>query len=309
MPAARHIPPDLVLYHANCPDGFGAAWAYWLALGEAAQYVPMHYDTPVEALPDVAGRHVVMVDVSADATVLEELARRAASFRLLDHHASAKVRLESLPFAHFDLEHSGAWLAWQDASPDKPLPALLRHVEDRDLERFVLPWTREVTFALDCEPRSFPAWLAFSKRLEAAPAAVHTEGAAMGRAFDAAVQRAVSESVSVRLQGASLRLAMAPAWLAPATALALAASSPGLAVGLAWRLDERGMVHLSLRSRHGGPSVLGFAQALGGGGGPHAAAARLTLDEMARWMAGEDVLALRTSSRNPTRHPLRACCT
>ena len=33
----------LVIYHDTCADGFGAAFAAWLVLGDEADYVPMQY--------------------------------------------------------------------------------------------------------------------------------------------------------------------------------------------------------------------------------------------------------------------------
>ncbi|MBK8773051.1 MAG: hypothetical protein IPM06_21840 [Rhizobiales bacterium] len=33
----------LVIYHANCADGFGAAFAAWLRLGDSADYVACRY--------------------------------------------------------------------------------------------------------------------------------------------------------------------------------------------------------------------------------------------------------------------------
>ena len=35
---------SLVIYHANCTDGFGAAFAAWLKLGDEAGYLPMEYN-------------------------------------------------------------------------------------------------------------------------------------------------------------------------------------------------------------------------------------------------------------------------
>lgn len=31
--------PDVVIYHANCADGFGAAWAAWMRWGSAIRFV------------------------------------------------------------------------------------------------------------------------------------------------------------------------------------------------------------------------------------------------------------------------------
>lgn len=306
MPDQPRKRPDTVIYHADCPDGFAAAWAYWCALGEAATYTPIAYDDPLEAFPDVVGKHVVMVDVSAPRPILEVLAARAASFRLLDHHATAAARLRDCPLARFDLTHSGAWLAWTDIAPAEPMPAMLRYIEDRDLQRFALPATREVTLALDCEPRTFAAWQRFSEKLTATPDVVQAEGRVLRRLLDAAVIRAVRQSVPVRLGGVPARLAMAPRWMAPDTAMALASHPARRQLGLAWCTDASGAAHLSLRSPPHADSVLDLAHALGGGGGPHAAAARLRIEDVARMLAGEDILATRSGHRESP--PRNACC-
>lgn len=34
---------NIVIYHDHCTDGFGAAYAAWLKLGDAAQFKPMSY--------------------------------------------------------------------------------------------------------------------------------------------------------------------------------------------------------------------------------------------------------------------------
>ena len=42
-----------VIHHQDCPDGFGAAYAAWLKLGDNATYVPGKYgDQPPEMPPD-----------------------------------------------------------------------------------------------------------------------------------------------------------------------------------------------------------------------------------------------------------------
>lgn len=47
---ARSPMQTYVLYHANCPDGFGAAWAAWMALGSAdVNYLPCAYGRPLPA--------------------------------------------------------------------------------------------------------------------------------------------------------------------------------------------------------------------------------------------------------------------
>ena len=38
--------PDIaVLYHAECPDGFGGSFAAWKKFGKTAIYIPVYHDT------------------------------------------------------------------------------------------------------------------------------------------------------------------------------------------------------------------------------------------------------------------------
>ena len=52
---------NVVIYHANCNDGFGAAYGAWKLLGNRAEYFACkHGDAP----PDVKGKRVVILDFS-----------------------------------------------------------------------------------------------------------------------------------------------------------------------------------------------------------------------------------------------------
>ena len=58
----KAVQPDevsLVLYHAGCPDGFGAALAAWKRRGDAAKYMPVVHgkDPPYER---ISGRYVAI---------------------------------------------------------------------------------------------------------------------------------------------------------------------------------------------------------------------------------------------------------
>lgn len=50
----------ICIYHGNCADGFGAAWAVRKALPDCEFHAGIYQNTP----PDVAGRDVVIVDFS-----------------------------------------------------------------------------------------------------------------------------------------------------------------------------------------------------------------------------------------------------
>ncbi len=162
---------DYVLYHAHCPDGFGAAWAAWNRLGETAIYVPVRHGVPPPALPDCA--RLFLVDFAYPAEQLAQLRETVAHISILDHHKSAQAALADIReqpprfepdrahpglFALFDMAESGATLAWQYFHPDTDCPELLRYIKDRDLWRHVLPGSQAVNAAIRSYPYDFTVW-------------------------------------------------------------------------------------------------------------------------------------------------------
>ncbi|HCN76532.1 MAG TPA: hypothetical protein DIT13_04955 [Verrucomicrobiales bacterium] len=147
--------PIFVLYHANCPDGFAAAWAAWMTIGNAATYMPVNYGEPLPDLPD--GAMVIMVDFSYPRPILEALAERC-QVTVLDHHPTAQEALRGLDFATFDLQKSGAVLAWEHFH-GTDVPEMLLYIQDRDLWQWKLPASREINAGLwKGTPREFGAW-------------------------------------------------------------------------------------------------------------------------------------------------------
>jgi len=153
-----------ICYHANCPDGFGAAFAAWLVFGDrpGVQYCPVSYGMPVPHLPDGHGPHTVYIlDFSWSRTVLESLAARedVESVTVIDHHETAQAELAGIPWidinfpavgklrALFDMERSGAVLAWIHFH-DSIIPELIRYVQDRDLWTWRLVFSRAINAAL-----------------------------------------------------------------------------------------------------------------------------------------------------------------
>lgn len=170
-----------VLYHGHCADGFGAAYAAWCAFGEQAEYHAVNYGEPMPEIP--AGARVFIVDFSYPRTVLLELWERVQELVVLDHHKTAAAELAGLSFARFDASKSGAVLAWEyfRALPDSgccfgPVPRLLLYVQDRDLWRWELPQSREVSAGLWLHPRHFPHWMELIAEEEKAITRLGTEG-------------------------------------------------------------------------------------------------------------------------------------
>jgi oligoribonuclease NrnB/cAMP/cGMP phosphodiesterase (DHH superfamily) len=162
----------LCIYHANCVDGFAAAWVIHNLLGsDKVEFHPGVYGEPP---PNVMGRNVLLVDFSYKRQVLEAMGAVANLVFVVDHHKTAAEDLAGLrkldqdfldPIepglaALFDMERSGAGLTWDffHLNDEKPPPALINSIEDRDLWRFKLPWTREINAALTSYPFDFKVW-------------------------------------------------------------------------------------------------------------------------------------------------------
>lgn len=160
----------LVLYHGSCVDGFTAAWAAWRRFKDTADYKAVQYG---QDPPDVTEYDVVYIlDFSYPIDVLEKMQRGTkgeyfTNVYVLDHHKSAEEQLKDFPGAIFDMTHSGAYLAWQRFQPEYEVPALVRYVEDRDLWKWELPHSREISAAIASYLFEFDVWDELDVRLEA----------------------------------------------------------------------------------------------------------------------------------------------
>ena len=96
----------LVIYHANCADGFGAAFAAWLKLGDEAEYVPMGYLKATDGMVEfhervkldcsIGEREVYILDFSLPKAVMDWLFDHARRVVWLDHHATSRTIAEEI---------------------------------------------------------------------------------------------------------------------------------------------------------------------------------------------------------------------
>ena len=170
----------LIIYHAYCTDGYGAAFAAWLKLGDEAEYVPMQYGLAKlhEALPfNPLNRDVYILDFSFERQIMDFIFRDAKRVVWLDHHKTAFEMwgVEPGPFKqfrqdinlgngvvhHIDLNDnkSGALLAWEYFHPGTEVPMLIQHIDDRDRWQWKLEGSAELHAALSSmKPWSFGQW-------------------------------------------------------------------------------------------------------------------------------------------------------
>lgn len=139
----------LIIYHHPCADGAGAAFAAWCRFGEEAEYLPASYGDPIPADDQVRDRDVFILDFSYSRADLERLHAFSRTLCVVDHHKTAQTILGDLPYAKFNMTHSGAVLAWQHFHGDMPVPEILLYIEDRDLWSWKLQNSKEISAALE----------------------------------------------------------------------------------------------------------------------------------------------------------------
>ena len=257
-------PPSTVLYHAECADGFGAAWAIWKQY-PSAKFIPVKHGNPPPG--DLKDQRVVIVDFSYSRPILESMAAEAKDLIILDHHITAEKALTGLPYAYFDLKKSGAVLGWEWAHGSSA-PWLLQYIQDKDLWNWALPGSREINAAIASYPFDFERWDGFIQ------SDLEQEGRAILRYEQELVGKLAAQAVMVDFQGLVI----------PAVHSAILTSQVGERLSphhpfcLIWH-DRDGRRYFSMRSREDGTDVGTIAASFGGGGHTHAAGFSIPLDD------------------------------
>jgi uncharacterized protein len=246
-----HGPPDIVLYHAECSDGFGGAWAIWKKF-PSARFLPVKHGHPPPS--DLKDCRVVIVDFSYARAILEAMASETKELLVLDHHITAQRILEGFPNAYFDQTKSGAVLSWEWAH-GTAAPWLLQYIQDKDLWTWALPGSREINAALASYPFDFSVWDGFTQ------STLEQEGRAILRYEQELVGRLAAQAMMVEFQGVAV----------PAVQSAILTSqigerlSPHYPFCLIWH-DRDGRRYFSMRSGPDGTDVGTIAASFGGGG-------------------------------------------
>jgi oligoribonuclease NrnB/cAMP/cGMP phosphodiesterase (DHH superfamily) len=261
---------DLVIYHAGCTDGFGAAYSAWKLLGDRADYHAAKYGEPP---PNVMGKSVVVLDFSYDNATTKRLMKEAKSFLVIDHHKSAMVELHDVSCTRFDMNHSGAMLAWKFFHPGKDAPRMIKFIEDRDLWKWEIPYSKEFAAAFDMVPFDFDE---FDKYLDDSAVDNAQERGAYILAYSKTVISKIAKHASSRrIDGKDVLVVNSPHWMSEIGA----ALSPRCDYALIWFWDhETRQVKVSLRAHHEDSDVSEVAKRFGGGGHRKAAGFALPAD-------------------------------
>ena len=132
----------VILYHKNCTDGFGAAWAGWKKFKNKAEYIAV--DPQILPKKRIINKDIYILDNCYPKQILEKLKKDNKKVIVIDHHISNKEIIKNASAYVFNNNHSGAVLAWKYFNPNKKTPILLRYIEDQDLWNFKIRNTRDI---------------------------------------------------------------------------------------------------------------------------------------------------------------------
>ncbi len=302
----------LIIYHKNCDDGFGAAYAAWTKLGDAADYLAMDYADDPAAAP-VDGRDVIVVDFSfSPADADKHILPRARSLVILDHHRSAaddwKIHLgqpaNDSVLRHqdgkldllFDMDKSGAYLAWEYFHPGTKVPDMIACISDVDLWTWKLPGSKAFSSYLRSQPRDLAEWAVLHARMEADPAAILATGTQINGFYEQqltsilSTKREASLDMTAMVEGNPVTtrgLAINASKVFSSELGNMLASRCGT-FGIVWETDGK-TAYCSARSVMGF-DFIPYATAQGGGGHPQACGFIIPLEKLLAALRGETSL-------------------
>lgn len=286
----KNDPQPLVIYHGrNCPDGFAAALAAWIFYAGQAEFLALdHGDIKsVDELPALAGRAVYILDFSFSSELLRRIEERAAKLVMLDHHKSAADKLSGFDcrcgIVHFDMQKSGARLAWEFFQPEQAVPDLVRFVEDRDIWVWQYPESAGFLAALDMEPFEFARWNAIAAFGVAQLSNYIERGRAMDEKFRKLASDIAEGAQTLTFNGLSGLMVNAPGIFHSLVGDMLSQKSRSFA--LMWSTDKSGVIKVGLRSQRSF-NCIPLAESMHGGGHAQACGFKMALERLPELLSG-----------------------
>jgi oligoribonuclease NrnB/cAMP/cGMP phosphodiesterase (DHH superfamily) len=258
----------VVVYHAKCYDGFTAAWIAKKAMPQAT-LVPATYGEPI---PDIVTNlddrdYLYLVDFSYPRDILTKLHDQIGFIRVLDHHKTAQANCEGLGFCVFDMEKSGAGLAWDNFYYGTPRPKLVDYVEDRDLWRFAKPDSAAVHAFISSYQMDLDIWTWMALELERDFDKCLASGKAILRYDDQKVEEMIQEAQHLVVAGHTVPVVNCPIQFGSKVGHRLLEVYPDAPFSAYYMAAADGTVRWGLRGRSSDDfDVSEVAKQFGGGG-------------------------------------------
>ncbi len=283
-------PRPLVIYHGrNCPDGFASALAAWIFYEGKAEFLGLdHGDVgSIADLPDMRGRAVYILDFSFSTEIMRGIDAQASKLVLLDHHKSAAEHLTGFAcrcgVVHFDMNKAGSRLAWEFFQRDRPLPDLLRFIEDRDIWVWQYPESAGFLAALDMEPFDFAHWADMAAFDADQLHQFMARGQAMDDKFNKLAADIARGAQPVVFNGLSGLMVNAPSVFHSVIGEMLSLESGTFA--LIWCATPGGVIKVGLRSQRSFDCIT-LARSMGGGGHAQACGFKMGADQLTGLLGG-----------------------
>jgi uncharacterized protein len=171
----------IIYYHKACSDGFAAAVVYYSWLIDHARRYPklarsgvifkaLDHDKIFEELDILATQNEITTIYFLDLSIhmkeylkMKVLQQMEKKIYVIDHHKTTNDELKNELYrandtenilidknniVYYDTTRSGASLTWR-VLYNQPPPLLVQYVEDRDLWRFTLPFSRDVNTGMN----------------------------------------------------------------------------------------------------------------------------------------------------------------
>lgn len=155
----KHSSYQVVVYfHSPCSDGLASAWVLWKHYSSCPnakiRFVPV---APGTQFPLLVERDdiVYFVDICPDEKFLKSVLQKTRAIFIFDHHETNRANIELFSKMNIEIlfepeDHSGCMLTYMffkgrddDYEPQKI--TLLKYIEDRDLWKFYLPDSKEIS--------------------------------------------------------------------------------------------------------------------------------------------------------------------
>lgn len=265
----------ICIYHGSCADGFTAAWVVRKIHPDAEFHAGYYNDPP----PDVKDKLVYIVDFSYKLDVMKQIVKQALHVVHIDHHDTAikdMADYEDLNLEKFyspNNTESGAMLAWKFFYPNKAVPDIIKHVDDRDRWKFALPGTRAISANMFSYEYTFENWdMLMNQRLE--------QQIAEGTAIERRMAKDTKELMDVvvrrmNIAGYNVPVANVTYQYGSDLCSTICQGEPFAA----YYYDKPTHREFGLRSAPGGIHVGKIAQEFGGGGHEHASGFRRSFEE------------------------------
>lgn len=269
----------IILYHADCSDGFGGAWAAWKKFGNKADYLAArHQVSPPKGLEN---KIVYMIDFTYPEAITKKLIEKNKKVTSIDHHETAKKATELTADYSYAADNSGAVLAWKYFHLKEKVPLLLKYIEDMDLWKFKISDTKEFFAYHNLYDFDFKIWDKMARDLTKPPLKkkMIETGKLILKYEDKLVDSLIRDNAElVEFEGYKVLAVNSPNFHSQIGS-ALAGKKPPL--GIVWR-EKEGKWHISLRGT-GQVHVGEIAKKYGGGGHRNSSGFKLPIDRPLPW--------------------------